>query len=334
MTDFPESELGRLPYVDHVPTDGRRVMIQIAYFDDATGEWHLYFKPRAGIIGRMAGGEPVYGSYFARRPNDPSRDVESPISTLIAQRLSFPGLPAILSKFEHDVHNCAAVIEQFHLIAARRDRADVARVLVATEIEYLLALVRSMYDHLHGIVREFVPLIVLGASQRRAARKKLPDSFARIALHGEELRHGDDIVSSYDLPTPLANWYVVEGPAFRLLRSLRDGVLHHGKSIPEVYQLEGYGLAVAKDRPPWNSLAIWDEVGPVNDRLVPLRLVFVAVVRQVLECADRLATAMANSAQLPMPIGAQVKTYLRSAVSYRLVQIPRLVESPWEQRDA
>jgi hypothetical protein len=332
MPDFPEAEIYRLPYVDHVPADGRSVSIQVPYFDDASGDWHLYFRPKAGVIGRMAGGEPVYGSYFGRRAADAQRDLESPISSLVAQRLSFPGLPSVVAKFQHDVHNCAAVLEKFHLIASRDNPSEVARVLIVTEIEYLLTLLRSMYDHLHGLVRDFLPLIVDDNAQR-VAKKTLPDSFRRIALDGETLRDGDAIVAKYDLPAPLANWYVGEGAAFKVLRLLRDGVVHHGKSIPEVYRLDDYGLAVAKDRPPWNDFAIWTQTEPVNERLVPLRLAFAALVKQLLDAGDRLVPAITNAAPLPTAIGTDIRTYLRSAVSHRLLQIPAMMRQPWEQRD-
>jgi len=331
VTDFPESELDRLPYVDFVPTDGRRVLIQVPYFDPAGSEWHLYFRPQKGMIGRIAGGEPVYGSYFAREPQDVNRDLELPISTLVTQRLSFGGLPKRLGLLEHDVHNCAAILEKYEMISAMGAERGTSQVLVATEIEYLLTLVRAMFDLLNLIVAEAAQLFVNKTNNQKIVKNSLPDSFARVALNGEELRTGDEIVAKYKLPAPVANWYVIEAPTFRLLRATRDHVIHHGQKLPTVFDLPGYGLAVEKDTEPWSQLDIWKGVETVNQRLVPLRLVFLSVVGHAVGASSRLADALTSSADLPTPLGSGIRVFLRSAVSRRLVAIPTLVDRPWER---
>jgi hypothetical protein len=332
VDDFPLNELDRLPYVDAAPEDGRKVLLQKSYFDDKTGEWHLYFIPRDGQIGRLAGGEAVYGSYLARSPADPARDVELTISTLITQHLSFPGLLDRVQRFENDAQNCAAVLEKYHLISALHARGDYTRVLITTELEYLLALVRSMYDLLHNVVKDIAPLfITLTDDRQRVVKKKLPNSFADVALHGEDLVPGGEIVGKRGLPPQLANWYVREGPAFRMLRSARDAVIHRGVHLLEVYDIPDHGLAVGKDGWPWSEFAFWEGVEPVNERLVPLRMAFAAIVNHVLGASERLVDAIASFTSLPAPIGKGVRVYLRSAVTHRLLEIPQMLQTPWER---
>jgi hypothetical protein len=329
MTSLPISELERLPYVDTKPTDGRQVLLQKSYFDAIGGEWHLYFTPTSYTIGRMAGGETVYGSYFAQAAADPTQDVELAISTLVTQHLSFPALIPRLGQFEHDVQNCAAVLEKYHLLANLGARGEYTTILITTELEYLFTLVRSMYDLLHQIVRETAPLfITLNDVPERVVKNRLPDSFADVALRGDARLTGDEIVVRRKLPPALANWYVREAPAFQLLRKIRDAIVHRGEHRFQVYDIPEKGLAVANDETPWSDLAIWQNVEPVNKRLVPLRLAFVEVVNHVLGASERLAQTICSFTRLPPPIGLNVRVFLRSAVAARLLEIPSILRHP------
>ena len=328
----PIEEIARLPYIDNLPSDGRRPVLQVPYWDAVDREWHLYFIAPDGHIGRLAGGESAYGAYFARSPADPSRDIELTISTLITQHLSFPRVLNKLHQFESDVHNCAAVLEKYHLISSAAQGATYTGILISTELEYLMALVRGMYDLLNEIVREIAPLLVtLTDEKHRVVPKQLPTSFAEIALHGSEPRSGNEIVEKRGLPPALANWYVGEARAFELLRRLRDAVIHRGVQLPTVLDLPDLGLAVASDEHPWKEFAIWEGVEPVNKRLVPLRLAFAAIVNHAIGASERLVGALASCVQLPQAVGRDIRVYLRSDVTRRLVQIPELLRQPWER---
>lgn len=335
VNDFPISELWRLPYVDVVPDGNRSVLLGRPYFDSENKDWHLYFEVRKGWVGRIAGGEVIHGTYYAKQPADPTRDVELRLATLITQHLSFPRLIRKLHSLENDIQNCAAVLEKYHLISAVEQEHGYASLLIVTELEYLLTLIRSMYDLLNEIVREIAPILIsLDGTQNRVVKKRLPSSFAKVVLRGDRRISGDEIVANTQLPPQLANWYVLEAPAFRVLRDVRDTVIHRGMTLPTVYDIPDRGLAVARDEAVWSKFDLWTEADTIETNLVSLRAVFASFVRHIVGATDRLAAAVGSCVQLPEAIAKDVRVYMRSSASRRLVQLPRMFSMPWERLDS
>src|SRR5438045_2466903 len=140
---FPKTDLLRIPYVKHVPLDGRTVPLH-SYYSFETDEWHLYLPHDQDHLIRLRGGEPISGSYFADRAVAPDTDIELPLGTLVLSRMSFDDVVHHYHHILNGVLNCAAVLEKYHVLWALADQRglDAAR-LVETELEYLLVLLRS-----------------------------------------------------------------------------------------------------------------------------------------------------------------------------------------------
>ena len=69
MDHIRTEELRKLPYVQDVPADTRITLLR-PFYDQENQDWILYVPVSDGELGRLAGGEPVVGSYFARQPAD------------------------------------------------------------------------------------------------------------------------------------------------------------------------------------------------------------------------------------------------------------------------
>ncbi|MBI1983016.1 MAG: hypothetical protein HYS61_02325 [Acidobacteria bacterium] len=333
MTDsVPKDQLKKLPYLQHIPDDGRIVSLQ-SYYDHETSDWHLWLPVRPGELGRIAGGEVVTGSYYAVAPADPSRDVELPLGTLLTMRLSFA--PALLQfgKLENDVHRCAAVLEKYHLFSAMRgDKSTHASLLVVSELEYLLMLLRSLYDVLQGVVGAVATkLIHLDGTERRVTRQ-LPSSFADVALLGEEFRALDEMESRWGIPAALGRWYQYEAQFFRELRELRDGISHQGRSPPTVYSLD-WGFAITPSEPPWNRFDEWPVDRLWDGRLGSLRSIFAGFIVHSLQACTRFASVLDSIVQLPPPLHDGLRFYLRSPFGHRLVKLEDMRKQPWEGLD-
>lgn len=329
MEEIPTNELHRLPFVDNPPTDGRRVLLE-SYFDSTARDWFLYLEVEPGKLGRLAGGEPVYGGYFARDAADPTRDIELPFVTLITQHLSFPKVHGRLQAVENDFHQCAAVLETYQLLSQHRPTSGLhTSLLIASELEYLLLLIRSLYDLVHATVAEIAALLIaLDGSGRRIA-KQLPESFRAVAMNGNELRSGDEIVAKYSLPPALANWYVAEAPAFREVRRLRDGIAHHGRSIPTLFELPE-GVALDTSSAMWSEFLIWPANLRINGKFGSVRALFAALIANAISATGRFAEALRTSVQLPVAIGKDVRSFLRSPFGAQLVRLPETLAAPWE----
>lgn len=329
---LPRDELKKLPYLQRLPDGGRIVSLQ-SYYAHETHDWHLWLPVRPGELGRIAGGEVVTGSYYAEAPADASRDLEFPLGTLLTMHLSF--VPALrqLSKLESDVHRCAAVLEKYHLFSGMRgNKDDDPSLLVVSELEYLLMLLRSLYDVLQGVVGSIAArLIHLDGTQRRVTQH-LPSSFADVALAGADFRTVEEMESRWGVPAALGTWYQHEAPFFRELRELRNGISHHGRSLPTVFSVD-WGFAIAPSEVPWNRFDEWPPNRLWDGRLGSLRSIFAGFVIHSLQACTRFASVLKSVVQLPPPLHDRLRFYVRSPFGRRLVNLEHMRMQPWEGLD-
>jgi hypothetical protein len=325
-------ELKKLPYLRHLPADGRIVSLQ-SFYDQRDSDWHLWLPVRKGELGRIAGGEVVTGSYYSAGPVEPQRDFEFPLGTLLTMQLSFPRVVPEFAKLENDVHRLAAVLQKYHLISSTRGSDDhSAHLLVLSELEYLLMLLRSLCDVLQHVVRAVASLLIHLDGSRRRVTKNLPTSFADVVTTAGEFRSEEEIQTRWDIPAALANWYVHEAPFFRELRGLRDGIAHHGRTLPSVYSVD-WGFAIDPKDDPWNQFGEWPPDRLWEGRLGSLRSVFAGFTIHALQACTRFASTLPSFVQLPTSLNDELRFYVRSPCGAHLVQLELMRAQPWEGLD-
>lgn len=325
-------QLSKLPYLRTVPRDGRIVPL-ITFYEPAAADWHLHMIVKPGELGRMAGGEPISGSYLSPKVAAPSTDVEFALGTLVIQHLSFIEALDLLDRLQNDVHRCAAILEKYHLLwetRLARDRS--ASLLVQSELEYLLFLLRSLYDLLQGMVRTLAAKFIHLTGSNEPKIKGLPSSFREMVMTNDRLRSVDEIEDRWNLPRALAAWYVEEGQFFRLLRSLRDGIAHRGATVPTVFETE-WGFAVSPDKDPWKQVhSLLPGERQPND-LASLRGLFAEFIHRGIGATDGLTVVLHSLVQLPEPIFQDVRLFIRSPFGNRLAVLDDVRRQPWEGRD-
>jgi hypothetical protein len=107
-------KLEDLPYVSHVPADGRAMMLQ-PWFNHGEAAWHLYCEVNPGEFLRMQVQGIHSGLYLSAQPQDPA-DWEFKLGTLVAQNLSFPKVSQPLYCIVDDLHMLAATLEKIELL--------------------------------------------------------------------------------------------------------------------------------------------------------------------------------------------------------------------------
>lgn len=326
------AELQKLPHLRAVPADGRIVPL-VTFFDAQQRDWHLYTIVKPGELGRLAGGEVISGAYMSSAPANAETDLEFVLGTLAFQHLSFVEVLRPLDKLQNDIHRCAAILEKYHLIwTTRQSTARSASLLVQSEVEYLMLLLRSLYDLLHEVVCAVAAKLVLLGGDNRPIVKNLPGSFRAVAMNGDERRQADDIQSRWKLPRRLAEWYATEAQFFRLLRSLRDGIAHSGASPPTVFETE-WGFAVAPERAPWADVhALLPGDRRAND-LASLHGLFATCILTALGSTERFAQAIRELVALPEPVFKDVRFFVRSPFGVRLTTLEAVLNQPWEAYD-
>jgi hypothetical protein len=330
MSRLPRQEIEKLPYVVNYPTDNRAVFLK-SFYDEDSGDWILFLEMERGKLGQIAGGEPIIGSYFSRVCEAPNRDFEFPLGTFITQHLSLRGLIGPLMSMEEDIHHFAAILEKYHLISMRpKEMREGAAFLITTELEYLITVIRSLYDLLQKIIKHSAKLVHSLDLPRRRLIADLPDSFARVTLSGSEIRSEQDLTDMYGLPQPLAAFYVAEAPTFKLLRDLRIAIEHHGES-PRVFFDHDEGIAVLVDDKPWSEFPIWDDELLRPNRLGPIRAVFCHLISMAIEMTTRYGQTYASCIAVPLAIGPDIKLFLRNPFGHHLVNLYQMIEQPWER---
>lgn len=334
LETIPRSELSKLPFVRNAPDDGRVVALQ-SCFDHSSREWYLYVPVRPGELGRMAGGEPVSGSYYSTTAVDTTRDLEFPLGTLVTQHLSFPKVLRSYNKLENDVHRCSAILEKYDLLSTRRTQGDVGpQLLVESELEYLVMLLRSFYDLLQESVKEVSALLVnLDGTHGKVVKRQLPSSFAEMVLNGNHIRTNEEIGRRWSLPEPLILWFLAEAPFFRELRGLRDGIAHHGRNPPTIFSVE-WGFAIDPTAKPWNRLSTWAPEQLWDGRLGSLRGIFAAFILHTLQATTRFTGVMRSIVKLPPAVADDIRLFVRSPFGHRLVSLEAITRQPWEGLEA
>lgn len=330
MDAVPLDEFDKVPYVQLKPTDGRVVFLR-SFYDHNQEEWVLYVPFRPGELVRLAGGEPIVGTYFSDAVVDDSRDYEFPLGTFVTQHLSYPDVASSLGFIESDLHNFGAILEKY-LLVANQPEADRqgATQLLAAEFEYLVILVRSLYDLLQKLSKRAAALIKSVEEPHGRIVEDLPDSFAKVVLDGSRLRSQEELQESYRLPPPIAAFYVAEALQFQRIRDLRVSIEHHGRSAGPFFDLKE-GMAIAIQDQPWASLPIWRAALVRNERLGSLRAVFLFLVSECLEMLTRYAKAYASCIAVPPAIGPGYWLFLRDYFSHHLVSVKQELLNPWER---
>lgn len=330
MDTAPLDEFDKVPYVQLRPTDGRSVFLR-PFYDHNQEEWVFYVPVRSGELGRLAGGEPVVGTYFSDAVVDESRDYKFALGTFVTQHLSYPDVALSLGVIESDLHNFGAILEKYLLVANQpeADRQGATQLLVA-EFEYLVILVRSLYDLLQKLSKRATALMKNAKEPYARIVEDLPDSFAKVVLDGLRLRSQEELEESYRLPPPIAAFYVAEALQFQQIRDLRVSIEHHGQSVSPFFDLKE-GIAIAIQDQPWASLPIWRSALVRNEGLGSLRAVFLFLVSECLEMLTRYVKAYASCIAVPPPIGPGYWLFLRDHFSHHLVSVKQELLNPWER---
>jgi hypothetical protein len=329
MNRFPVEEVRKLPYVDQMPTDDRPILLR-PFYDHERKEWISYVPVGDGKLVRLAGGEVIVGSYFARAPADVLADLEFPAGTLIAQCASFTGVIGALASLENDFFDLACILRRYELIATQ-SRADStsASLLLSSELAYLIITVRSLYDILQKLSKNLARCVVAPDGSGKRVIHDLPESFAAMVLKGDQPLAAQVLEENHRLPAPIANFYAGEALRFKHLRDLRDGLEHHGESLPTIFCIES-GPAVRYDESPWKEFAPWEPRHIRLDRFASLRGLFAKVVGDAIELPTRFLRAFTSVIAVQPPLSRATQLYIRHPFGSYLVSLPQVQEGPWE----
>lgn len=312
--------ISALPYVNCYPTDGRQLLLMS--YKGLDGCFHVPIVFPDGKFFDMRPAGIVDGAYASTSIDDVAQDLHSPLLTTIFQSLSFGELFEPYQKLQADILNAAALIEKYFLLLRHYGASGGSgyRTVLGTEFESLLMNQRAMYDQLQFFMKMLWKLVI------QPKKQSLPGSFADLAVCSNE-----DLIRKFNLPDALRKFVLQTSKTFGLVRTVRTGIEHHGKTARDFFVFSD-GFAVPIREWPWSEFPIWDGCPLKPNELGSyLRLLSWSTL-EAMQAVDGFERAIRTD--IPFPSGQISKwsIYLRSPHNAHLAQLQSYFDHPW--RDA
>jgi len=320
--------LNEIPFITHVPQDGRKIMLLPWHTTDVVC-WHMYAPIAPENFIRMQVVNVSSGIYLAESPAATS-DLEFPLATLVVQHLSFPTVLPSLNCIVDDLHLLSASLAKIELVKKFETNKGVASFLIESELEYQFTLVRSMYDVMQKMVKRVAKL--LHTEDKKAMFAELPDSFATMALDGDRVRNEDELVAKYALAKPIAAFYFVHSRRFQQFRSIRVDIEHHGKRLPTVFETgRGFGIST-RGSSSWSDLEVWKQHELLPNDIGSVRALSGFLARSIIDVLNDfnsafLAVIPVNA--LPPAVSKGYRVFLTNPLIGQLSKLDAIAASPW-----
>lgn len=306
-----------LPYLSHVPNDGRGIVVS-PYYDAEGRQFYAYSLQPDNMILILKPIDYIEGTYLAKNPANERLDSYLPFSEMLIQHFSFPDVMHALRNVEKDLINGLASLHKYFVLLDYADDAD--RLMLSIELEYAFGNHRAFYDCLHRI-------IALVHRRYKPQASKLPDSFAKIAEKTEQ-----DLTVKYQIPKPLIDFYQARKDTFMRARKVRDNIFHHGHSPELIFKLpDGFAVRV-DDRliRPLGDLNLWPEALLKPNGLGSLLAILECLTRDMFETTEHLGRAFVDCfEEPPQAMVAGHKAYLRSRVAKHLLSLDEYRARHW-----
>jgi len=313
-----ESELKKIPFLDAANIAGR-VVTTLCFWE--RGEWHMWLPHAAGVI--KLRGEPAEADYFARMP-EKGTDIYLEFLNFLTQRACWRSVMRPVDGIRADIHNLGASLGKIALFRrACTERKQEVRRFVATEMEYIFLVCRSVFDLLQEVVHGLWDRVVL--LDKASSKQQLRETFGRMVISGCEPLDIEGIQAKFHIPEALASFYHRQAPFFQTLRDYRDRIVHGGMDFDLIFATErGFGLRC--DSQPFASFGVWQERQMLRDHLAPLRPVLAYVITRTIEACEDFSLTMQRLVRFPPEIAPGFKLFVRGFHNDELIAMKQVIK--------
>lgn len=302
-------EVQEIPFLDKDQLDGRFVA-GITFYD---GDWHAFLPIEDGrVVWTKAW--PAETLYYGTHPETPS-DLNTDFLQFIGQHANFVTVKRPFSAIVDDIHNIAASIYKLELLHATKHEG--ASRLAATEIEYLLTVCRSIFDHLQEALAELWKTVSFTDSTRKF---ELPPTFTGMVLRKNQQQTAQEIALRYGLPLYIAGGYVRHAEMFLKIREFRDRFIHNGKPVDIIFKGEA-AFQVQRRLGPFRDLDIWDENEVEPNEIVPLLPILAQIIHGTFFACEDFARSWSYLIKHPPATAPDMKLYVRGYFNEHLIAV-------------
>jgi hypothetical protein len=306
----------------HLRKDRQGRLIPLVATLDDNGKFHAWL-PKGDDIIDIKVIDLVEGQYFAKKAgaND---DIYFGFLNFLYQRNTVKSLFPFVEYITSDMRNLATSLRKLEIFHEIHHKEDSGR-LVISELEYIITVCRSMYDHFQFIAKKIWDGIKLidPATQKNS----LSDSFSAMVLQGERLRTPNEISMKYSLTPQLSKFYSDGGIFFEKLRSFRDDIVHYGHTPGYIYVTEK-GFSVNANHKLFSSFNIWTPgCYYPNDKLASLKPVIAYIIRETLGTMGRFVNVLEQQIKFPDDIAPGYLLFMRGRYLYKLAELDSYINN-------
>lgn len=262
------------------------------------------------------------GEYFAKVAAS-DKDIYFDFLNFLYQRNTCSAVFPMVGYITNDMRNLAASLRKIELFYEISHKENVTRLIVS-ELEYILTVCRSLYDHFQFIVKHIWAGVKLMDSSIK--RNSLSDSFSAMVLKGNQIRTVEEIAKTYGLTASLAKFYSDETAFFERLRSFRDDIVHRGLTPGYIYVTER-GFSVEKEDKFFSSFNVWTpKCFYKNDRLASLKPVIAHIIQETLSTMGRFALTLQQQIKYPEDIAPGYHIFMRGEYLHKLAELDSYIK--------
>lgn len=325
---IPTAELKKVIYLD-VDAVGDRIVNLVPLWDG--DEWHIWIPQPNGTLFKMRPRETSHSDYVAARPACDD-DLHLPFLEFMWKRASWPDVAVRVRALSEDIHNLAASMAKIdHAFACRVAIGPGVTKFVATEVEYVFGVCRSLFDLLQEIIAAVWERVRMLDPALQKRKRKLPSRFSKIALQGERPLDSHEISDKHHLPSEIAAFFSTQAPFFATLRAYRNNVVHGLAGQQLIFDTErGFGLPSRGT--PFDAMVNWTEEDHINERVVSLRPVLGHVACNTIYACNNFTDVISRHIVFPPDIAPGYRYFARSYHNGALLavqEVHRRTAKPW-----
>ncbi len=193
--------------------------------------------------------------YFGTSPEHET-DICLHFLDMMGQRLNHLPVGRTFFGLQDDVFNLSASLAKIRLLhRTRKEQKHGVSRMVATEVEYLHGVCRSIFD----LWQEVVVVLWDGIKlvDQNVKKKQLRQTYREMVFSSNKLRTAAELVERFPgLPPTLAECYIRSGGFFADLRKFRDRIVHLGAGVDIIFDGDDDFL-ISQACVPFREMNIW-----------------------------------------------------------------------------
>jgi hypothetical protein len=320
----PAAAFQQIPFLDITAWSQDRYVSNLSFY--VKGQWHLYMWDEKDKFIELRG-TPVEADYFGDAPERPS-DQCFPLFNLIAQLASFKEMHMFAAGIWEDFQNLATSLAKIDLFfETSKTKGKKTTRFVATEIEYIIGVCRSIFDLMQEMVSRHWERIIL--HDKSITKRQLPKSFADVLFSSNTLQTEEQIAQKYGLPSTFADWYLTNAKFFSWIRDVRNRMIHSGSQSVEMLFTTERGYAIKKDERFWTDVYTWPEDAELHNNLYPIRPAICSIVWLIINSTTTLAQMLETTFKGPKPMFPGLKYFSRGFYDNVFVELEDVLTHSW-----